>query len=150
MEKFIFLIADDDDDDRQLFCEALENVDPQVECYCACDGEDVFRVLKNQRQPDVIFLDINMPVMDGWQCLQLLRKDDRYKNTLIFIYSTSNLVFDMNKALELGATAFITKPSSFKKIESTLRNILEAIHVGRINAPLEIEGVITKKSSVSA
>ena len=65
--KKIFLLADDDSDDRSLFKEALEQVDPSIICYCVADGNQVFKVLEDEEleTPNIIFLDINMSGMNG-------------------------------------------------------------------------------------
>ncbi len=66
-----FLLADDDTDDRELFREALAKIDSPIICYCASDGKEVLAKLNNKDflLPDIIFLNVNMLGMNGWECL---------------------------------------------------------------------------------
>jgi CheY-like chemotaxis protein len=69
-----FLLIDDDSDDRELFSEALSMVEPAIICDQATDGEEGLAWLQqNKEEPDLIFLDINMPILNGWQLLSLLK-----------------------------------------------------------------------------
>jgi len=63
-----FLLADDDNDDQEIFREALFQIDPTIECYCFSDGQELINKLTigEPEQPDILFLDINMPGMSGW------------------------------------------------------------------------------------
>src|ERR1700755_3350869 len=87
-----FLLADDDADDADLFCEALTNVKPPVVCTTVENGFKLFETLAKtgNDRPDVIFLDINMPIMDGWECLKRLNSDSHYKHIPAIMYSTSS------------------------------------------------------------
>lgn len=141
MEK-IFLLADDDSDDTLLFCEALQEIDPLITCYYATDGNQVLEILqdKNLKTPQIIFLDINMPGMNGWQCLKLLKEKEEYRHIPVVIYSTSSHQKEANTALNLGALCFFTKPSDFIELKEILKvlaanlegNLMEAI--GSYNA----------------
>ena len=124
-----FLIVDDDTDDRELFCEALTEVMPNSICYNAPNGRRAITALENREidLPDLIFLDINMPVMNGWQCLSQLKENEAYKNIPVIIYSTSSYPEDIEKALHYGALCFFSKPSSFKDLKQSL--MLVAYHI---------------------
>ena len=76
-----FLLADDDRDDAELFNEALSTVNPSIKFHHVEDGHEVFQFLLNSKieKPDVIFLDLNMPAMSGWQCLAKLKNDTALK-----------------------------------------------------------------------
>ena len=125
MEK-IFLLADDDADDRDLFCEALATIDASIKCYCATDGNKVLEILQNKEliNPQIIFLDINMPGMNGWECLTLLKDKEEYKHIPVVIYSSSTNQSEAKKALDLGALCFFTKPIYFKELEDILNVFL--------------------------
>jgi CheY-like chemotaxis protein len=74
------LYADDDKDDRDLLSEALEQIDPSISCITAHDGKEALSILQENRTlPDYIFLDVNMPVMDGKKCLTELKKNSKLK-----------------------------------------------------------------------
>jgi CheY-like chemotaxis protein len=116
-----FLLVDDDTDDRELFCEALAAINPIIVCDVAADAQEALEKLyKREETPDMIFLDINLPITTGWQFLTNLKKTAAYKDIPVIMYSTSNNQRDRDIAKDLGALCFITKPNAFKKLKSTL------------------------------
>ena len=125
-----FLVIDDDRDDRELFSEALASVDPVIICEQATDGAEAFDRLLQQSigQPDIIFLDINMPVMNGWQFLSKLKSVDAYKDIPVIIYSTSSNQRDKIEADRMGALCFITKPHAFRLLKSMLGVVVTHVH----------------------
>ena len=116
--KKTFLIVDDDKDDCEFFCEAANEVDSSVQCLIAKNGEDALKQLNNglKRLPDFIFLDLNMPRMDGKTCLIELKKDEKLKNIPVIILTTSSHQKDIDETRELGAVYFLTKPTDFQKL----------------------------------
>lgn len=126
----VFLLADDDGDDRELFTVALKEVDEDIVCYLATNGSEVFEVLEQctQRLPDIIFLDVNMPRMNGWECLSRLQSDAAYAQIPVILYSTSSLPQDVERGLTGGAKCFITKPTDFEDLKQMLR--VTAVNVG--------------------
>ena len=124
-----FLVIDDDSDDRELFSEALASVDPEIVCDQATDGAEALKrlTLHEIDKPDIVFLDINMPVMNGWQFLTRLKSEDQYKNIPVIVYTTSSNLKDKLIADDLGALCFITKPHAFGRLKNML-NIV-AMHV---------------------
>lgn len=124
----LFLLADDDNDDAELFGEALGSVDPPVEFHHVEDGAMVFQFLDSIRgkKPDIIFLDLNMPGMNGWQCLAKLKNDDNFKDIPVIMYSTSSHQRDKELAIDLGALGFITKPFDYKIVKIMLNKIARA------------------------
>ena len=119
------LIIDDDRDDSDLFTEALSAVKGPTICYRAGDGEEAMEKLEENEieKPDMIFLDINMPVMDGWECLSKLKSADRFKDIPVIMHTTSALKIDRDNARRLGALCFITKQPDFQ----ILKRILEIV-----------------------
>src|SRR5688572_7918660 len=85
------LIVDDDEDDRDLFCEALNQVSPFITCIMARNGEEALHGLKLNcfPKPDLIFLDLNMPRVNGIQCLTELKKDTALRAIPVVICTTS-------------------------------------------------------------
>lgn len=121
-----FLLIDDDSDDRELFSEALSLVEPGIICDQATDAEEGFAVLeKSVEEPDLIFLDINLPVMNGWQFLTRLKTQSNKKHIPVIMYSTSSNVRDKKTAQDLGALCFITKPHAFKLLKGMLGIVVE-------------------------
>ena len=132
--KKIFLLADDDEDDKQLFCEALEQVDPSVVCYHAANGLEALDILSTNVMPHLIFLDINMPGMNGWQCLKAIKGNEAYKHIPVLMYSTSAHLRDVDIALDLGALCFFTKPHNFSDLKNMLHVIAENVHKNLLEA----------------
>ncbi len=120
------LIIDDDDDDREMFREALELVDRSVACLVAEDGIAALQILRTEQEylPDFIFLDLNMPRMDGKQCLAAIRQTDHLRDIPVIIYTTSKHPQDVEDTKKLGATYFITKPFHFDEICKSITYVL--------------------------
>lgn len=126
-ETKIFFLADDDGDDTELFREALTVVDENIICHCVGNGKEVLELLKrSDRPPHLIFLDVNMPVMNGWQCLVKLKDDSAYRDIPVIMYSTSSYQREKIIASELGALGFITKPSDYRELKRILQIIAES------------------------
>lgn len=137
--KRFFLLADDDRDDAELFNEAVGSLDPAVEFEHVEDGRAVIDFLSDphKRNPDLIFLDLNMPQMSGWQCLAKLKNDIYLQSIPVVMYSTSSHPRDKEIAVELGAHGFITKPTDFKELQRILRRISLEIGGGDLRKALK-------------
>lgn len=120
------LFIDDDEDDRDFFCTAVNTIDLSIECLFAKDGEQALKLLLSDVTlvPDFIFIDMNMPMMDGKQCLTEIRKINRLDNVPVYIYSTSGTTKLINEVLTLGAKEFLIKPTSMNALEQMLRAIV--------------------------
>ena len=119
------LLADDDAVDRELFAEALKSTRVKYKLNEVEGGEEVFSHLNNNTQkPDIIILDLNMPVKDGRQTLRELKADKNFKLIPVVILSTSNSHFDVHYSYENGASLFLTKPHSFHDLVEMLDNLL--------------------------
>ncbi len=125
-KSIICFLIDDDKDDQEIFMLALEDMDIQVECVTANDGNEALLKFAQDETflPDYIFLDLNMPRINGKQCLIEIKKIDHLKNVPIIIYSTSSAQKDKMETEKLGATAFITKPSSISEFTKILSSYL--------------------------
>jgi CheY-like chemotaxis protein len=119
------LLVDDDLDDQDIFRTALSEVDGSVELATANNGEDALQKLHgNSHYPDLIFLDINMPVLNGFDTLAQIKKDDSIKRIPVFIYTTSARVEDVERAKELGAIDCVKKPSDFSELCRFIGSVL--------------------------
>ena len=125
-KKFLFFMIDDDADDREFFSFALAKTDYNVDYSTAKDGEDALKYLEKNKDfvPNFIFLNLNMPRVNGIECLAEMRKINRLKNVPIYIYSTSILDKDKAETLKLGANDHIIKPSSLKRLTEILSNVI--------------------------
>lgn len=117
--------ADDDAEDREIFCEVIQQINPAIKVVLSKDGQEALEMLKvHTPLPDLIFLDINMPRVNGVECLANLKSDDRLKAIPIIIYSTTADSREVKKLILLGAEAFISKANSFQKLKESIHNIL--------------------------
>lgn len=125
MIKSIFLI-DDDTDDAELFEETLQEINPDISFKRAKDGCHAIEILEEKDYiPDLIFLDINMPRMDGWECLGKLKSKENHKDIPVIMYTTSSHQRDKEIAVKLGAINFISKPTNLKELKTILNTILK-------------------------
>jgi DNA-binding NtrC family response regulator len=119
-----FFLADDDEDDTSLFAEALMNIDPAIEFDSAKNGKQLLEKLENiSAVPEVIFLDINMPEMNGWEALKNLKMSNDFCDIPVIMYSTSSSIKDGKKAIESGALGFYEKPPSFLQLKDFLEKV---------------------------
>lgn len=117
------LFIDDDEDDFTLFREALKEVDTSitVSFLQECDKDpSKFPWL----EPDIIFLDLNMPRCDGFECLQKLKTSD-LKDVPVVIFTTSRNQAHIDKAYHYGATLFLSKPFSFTALVRSLQGLFQ-------------------------
>lgn len=121
----VILVVDDDIDDLLFFTDALVEIDAQIECVTAMNGIEALRKLESLPvRPDFIFLDLNMPKMNGKLCLRHIKNNPLFQSIPVIIYSTSRLQEDIDEVTELGAAAFLVKPNKFQLLKSEIAKIL--------------------------
>ena len=122
----VIMIVDDDEDDRDFFCEAVGNTNLELKCLHVDNGEKALQYLQDNEHimPDYIFLDLNMPRLDGKECLVAIKKIDHLKEVPIIIYSTSNHPLDKEQTFQLGANGFIHKHTEFNSLCKELKQWL--------------------------
>ncbi len=120
------LNVDDDIDDIEVFCEAVRDVDPAIICMVAKSGEEALQILNSDIElPQYIFLDINMPKMDGNMCLKEIRKDSRLRKKPVIMYSTSSRNSDIDHYRNFNAE-FLLKQNSYQGLVAALKRVLSA------------------------
>ena len=129
-----FLLIDDDEEDATIFCEALNDIDAGI----ICDYEPdpllaISRVSDTDTKTDLIFLDLNMPVMDGWEVLNLFKDNHHIKSIPVIIYSTSPLERDISKAKTMGAAFYFAKPMDFIELREQLQRIVTAFEEQKLD-----------------
>lgn len=126
MNKIVWII-DDDDDDRALFTDALKVIGNSYACVSVGDGQKAVELLNDARTtlPDLIFLDLNMPRLNGKECLAEIKKLPRVSHIPVIMYSTTKRMEDVEETKKLGAAYFLTKPALFNDICDAIRLILE-------------------------
>ena len=122
----VFLI-DDDSDDQEIFGLAIEKANVSADCVYANDGIQALEKLNGDVTflPDYIFIDMNMPRMNGQQCLSEIKKIERLKDVPVFMYSTSADPESIAENIQLGAQDFIVKPSSIAELTQILKKIIQ-------------------------
>jgi len=123
--KTIFL-ADDDADDCLLFEDALREVASDTTLTTALDGMELMDILDERvpPPPDMIFLDLNMPRKNGFECLTEIRTDQKLKKIPVIIFSTSAQPEFIEKVYQSGANRYIRKPSSFEELRKAIKEML--------------------------
>ena len=124
MTKQCFLI-EDDQDDQEIFCMAIQEVDKSINCVVANDGVEALQMLTadNSFKPDYIFIDLNMPKLNGMDCLREIKKLEHLKEAKMIIYSTSAQDNLLNMSKQLGAADFIIKPPSLSLLAEKLATV---------------------------
>lgn len=117
------LLIDDDEDEHLFFQWSLESLNIQACLHDAYSADQAERVL-HDLVPDIIFLDINMPVSNGFECLQRLRGLETLKNTPIYMYSTDISEYSVGRAMSLGASGCLKKSRSNTHLCKGLVDIL--------------------------
>ncbi|WP_247235647.1 response regulator [Telluribacter sp. SYSU D00476] len=136
MKSFCYLI-DDDTDDHYLFAAVLKEVCPALEFSGEANSQYAVEKLQSDSEftPSYIFLDLNMPNMNGLECLAEIKKIERLKEVPVIIFSTSSFKKDINEAAELGSTQYITKPGSYKELTSVLQQLIPGVADSSIEYP---------------
>ena len=117
------LYIDDDIDDRAIFSEALEHIDPSCFFIGAATGEAALNIL-SLTVPDYIVLDVNMPELNGRDVLREIRLSHNLKDVPVIMFSTSISDRDRKEFLAAGANDCVTKPSSFDQLCEVIQSIL--------------------------
>ena len=127
LKKNIVALADDDPDDREIFADVCSDVDLNLEVVLFKNGKELLDHLDTPKAkiPGILFLDINMPVVDGFECLRAIRSKTEFNELCVIVYSTSVNSADVSKAKNLGADGFLQKPSSYGKLRTAFQKILD-------------------------
>jgi CheY-like chemotaxis protein len=126
MTKKSLFLADDDIDDRMLFEDALHEVYTGADLVMAHDGEELMEKLEQRLPslPSLVFLDINMPRKNGFQCLREMRERTLLQDIPVVIISTSNEERIIEKSYSEGANYYICKPNTFEKLKRAIHDVL--------------------------
>ncbi len=140
------LLADDDLDDCLIFREALEELPVSVDLQVVNDGQELmqFLVKKTETLPTVLFLDINMPLKNGVECLAEIKNNENLRDLPVVIYSTSYDEKVINTLYNNGAWHYIRKPSEFSKIKEVLQKALSLISIESLGLQPVKENFILK------
>jgi len=134
------LLIDDDPDDQEIFQMCLNKIAPHISLTSASNGVEGIHLLQSDTRylPEFIFIDINMPKMNGLECLRMIKEIDRLKHSKTFMYSTTAEQNVVKKSKELGADDFIIKPVKTVELKERLSQILG------IDPGISLNNVLTK------
>ncbi|MDO7172326.1 response regulator [Mariniflexile sp. AS56] len=140
----LIYLADDDNEDRTLFKEALDELNMDVTVKDFDNGVTLMEnlLMPEKPLPDAIYLDLNMPLMNGEECLNDIRNEPAFANITLIIYST---YIDEDMAFRLknkGANWYLMKPNSFDKLKSSLLKSLDYVHLDYLNTSPPLEFII--------
>ncbi|MBA3682075.1 MAG: response regulator [Bacteroidetes bacterium] len=131
----IFLVADDDPDEHYLIHTAIQEINDSAEIHSVFTGFQLFEFLFNKGMyenldtpmPHVIIVDINMPILNGFDVIKTVKETEQLNDILIYVLTTSDREEDKVKALSLGANGYYTKPNNFDKLKDIMKEIQSKI-----------------------
>ena len=128
----VILLADDDEEDRMLACDALAESRLSNEISCVTDGEDLMDYLRRRGKyappveaprPSLILLDLNMPKKDGREALREIKSDPELRQISVVVLTTSKAEEDIYSSYDSGASSFITKPVTFEGLIDVMKGL---------------------------
>jgi CheY-like chemotaxis protein len=137
LRKMVILMADDDEDDRLLAQDALQESEENAELRFVSDGAQLLDYLRSSGEyappvdfnaplaprPDLILLDLNMPRLDGREALRQIKLDPMLRRTPVVILTTSRTEEDVWRAYDAGANSYVAKPVSFEGLVDVMKNL---------------------------
>lgn len=125
LHKNIYL-AEDDEDDRILFLEVLKEIHPEIGVKVFEDGQRLLDSLHEAEndKPEILFLDINMPCKNGFECLKEIKCRGCLSGVKIIMFSTSSSILHIELSYKLGADGYAIKPGSINELKDLLQEII--------------------------
>jgi CheY-like chemotaxis protein len=144
------LLADDDKDDRFFFKMALDSLTVPTQLTSVVDGEKLMDYLaENAHQlPDVLFLDLNMPRKNGFECLSEIKLNEGLKQLPVIMFSTSFEQEVVNLLYLNGAQYFMRKPAEFSQLKKIIQQTVHLITQGNNSQPNKEDFVLTVQNSL--
>ncbi len=149
MENIKIILADDDEDDRSFFQQALAGSGIDANLLALEDGQQVIDFLSDLHSapcPDILFLDINMPGMDGKVCLRKIRSQVQFKDTPIIMLTTSTDARDIDETYREGANMYISKLLFYADGENWIKKIFSSDWRQRLLRRIREKFAFTKES----
>jgi CheY-like chemotaxis protein len=117
-------LAEDDDDDCVLFEDVLKELSLSYKLTIASNGEKLMEMLTgNNSLPDILFLDLNMPLKTGFECLKEIKQHTKLRHLPIIVFSTSAQPSAVDALYDMGATLYIRKPSTYGQLQERIKKI---------------------------
>ena len=145
LSKLNLILADDDQDDCIFFKEALQELKVQAQLKIINDGVKLMSILSSPEiiLPDALYLDLNMPLKNGFECVTEIKLSPNLRNIPVIIFSTSFDPDVVDLLFEQGATYYMQKPAEFLYLKETIAKSLELISIPTIPQPIKEKFVIT-------
>ena len=133
------ILADDDDDDQFMFKEALEELGSKANLVTANNGEELMDALHKltDKLPDLLFLDLNMPRKNGFQCLVEIRQHEKFNGIRTIIFSTSSEGEVIERLYQNGADHYIKKPTEFSELKRVIERALKTVDAPFVKPSME-------------
>lgn len=143
------ILADDDRDDVYLFKSAINELALSVNLATVYDGDKLMKRLsqKTMELPDAIFLDLNMPLKSGHECLAEIKESEELYHLPVIIFSTSYQQNVVDNLYEGGAHYYIQKPSSFQSLQNVIKKALILVTENTHSQPDKKDFVLTDSST---
>lgn len=128
----VILLADDDEEDTMLACDALKESRLSNDVYCVSDGEELMEYLQHRGKyappaiaprPGLILLDLNMPRKDGREALREIKADPSLRQISVVVLTTSKAEEDILRSYDSGASSFISKPVTFAGLVNLMKGL---------------------------
>ncbi|MEP7236787.1 MAG: response regulator [Ferruginibacter sp.] len=144
------LLADDDQDDCLFFKDAIGGLIPATNFMAVHNGEQLMQVLTNKtnKLPDVLFLDLNMPRKNGFECLSEIKQNKKLSMLPVVVFSTSFEQEVVNRLYNNGAHFFIRKPAEFSLYKKIILHTLRLITQKNFAQPAKESFVLTVENSL--
>jgi len=141
------LLADDDKDDSILFQEILEELPLSTHLTKVSNGEQLMLLLNetNDQLPDVLFLDLNMPRKNGYDCLLEIKGSEKLKSLSVIIFSTAFEPQVISLLYEKGAQYYIRKPNNYWQLKNLIHQALILTETTNIDYPLQEKFVLSSQ-----
>lgn len=124
----MILLAEDDEDDQEFITLAFKKLSTEHRFHIANNGQEALNFLSGlpeKELPCLIVLDLNMPILDGYQTLHVLNTDPKYSKIPKVVFTTSDSEEDKERCLSVGATDYLVKPSNMTQIVHSVKGILQ-------------------------
>lgn len=125
-DSILITLADDDEDDRLFFTDAFEELKINTIVNTVNNGKELLNYLNDPETvlPNIVFLDLNMPILNGIDCLKQIKANEKFNDIAVAIYSTSSSDQDVEDTFVLGANIYIKKPSNFEELKKALSDVV--------------------------
>jgi CheY-like chemotaxis protein len=130
-KNFLIVIADDDLDDQYIIQQAINETGLPHQVVLLKNGLELMDLLMKRgnytesrtEKPDLIIMDLNMPLLDGYGVLRQMKASEELKDIPVYVLSTSRFEYDKHKSLDYGANDFFSKPYHFDDLKVIIRDI---------------------------